>query len=108
MAWTRGAGELVREARRGAGISQRELARRAGTAQSVVTRIERGQTSPSAETLARLLEAAGYDLHAELWPAPAAASHMLEDIPRILRLAPEDRLREVAKLARFVGAARRA
>ncbi len=57
-------GTLLRRARARADLSQRELARRAGTAQSVVARIERGQTSPTWKTLQRLLAAAGYDLRA--------------------------------------------
>ncbi|NJD10993.1 MAG: helix-turn-helix transcriptional regulator [Gemmatimonadetes bacterium] len=108
MSWTRNAATLVREARARAGLTQRELARRSGTAQSVVARIEGEQTSPGADTLARLLAAAGWDLHAELWPQPPADTHMLDDVPRILALSPEDRLREVAALDRFVAGARRA
>jgi transcriptional regulator with XRE-family HTH domain len=108
MTWTRNYSELVRDARTRAGLSQRELARRAGTAQSVVARIESGQTSPGAETLARVLAAAGYDLHAELCPATPEATHMLDDVARILALTPEDRLREVANVTRFISAARRA
>jgi len=34
-------------------------------------------------------------------------THMLEDVRRILALSPEDRLREVANVARFSVAARR-
>jgi len=98
---------LVKEARAAAGLTQRELARRARTAQSVVSRVESGQTSPSSETLQRLLEAAGYDLRAELLPHPVADSHMLDDAARILRLTPEQRLIEVRNLSRFLRAARR-
>lgn len=50
---------LLKAARAAAGLSQRDLARRAGTAQSVVARIELGETSPTVRTLNRLLEAAG-------------------------------------------------
>ena len=107
MGWIRVPGDLVREARTRARLSQRELARRSATAQSLIARIERGQTSPRADTLARVLAAAGYDLRAELWPAPPAWTHMLEDVARILRLTPEDRLREVGNVARFVARARR-
>lgn len=99
---------LVREARRLAGLSQRELARRAGTAQSVVARVEAGQTSPTVETLRRLLSAAGCELRVELVPSLTGVTHMLEDVERILALSPEDRLREVRNLSRFDAAARRA
>ncbi len=98
---------LVREARTRAGLSQRELARRAGTAQSVVARIELGHTDPSAGTLAKLLAAAGFELNSRLTPCPTADTHMLDDVERILRLTPEERLQEVANLSRFVAEARR-
>lgn len=102
------AARILREARTAAGLSQRELARRAGTAQSVVARIESGHTSPTTDTLARLLDAAGMDVTIALTPSDAARSHMLDDVARILRLTPEQRLLEVRNLSRFVGAARRA
>ena len=99
---------LLREARQRAGLSQRQLAHRARTAQSVVARIERGQTSPSWDTLARLLAAAGFAIHTELDPRSRPRSHMLDDVARILALPPERRLDEVRNLSRFVHAARRA
>ena len=100
--------DLVRTARRRAGLSQRALARRAGTAQSVVARIEAGDVSPTWDTLTRLLEASGFTLDAALVIGPAEQTHMLDDVPRILRLTPEERLEEVANFTRFIGAARRA
>ena len=57
---------LIHEARTRAGLTQRDLARRAGTAQSVVARIEGGQSSPTLETFARLLAATGFNIHADL------------------------------------------
>ncbi len=59
-------GTLLRRARTRADLSQRELARRAGTAQSVVARIEGGQTSPTWATLQRLLGATGLELRVAL------------------------------------------
>jgi transcriptional regulator with XRE-family HTH domain len=88
-------------------MSQRELAERARTSQSVIARIERGQTIPSVETLDRLLGAAGFELRRTLEPLPVVHSHMLEDSARILRLSPVDRLREVANVSRFLASARR-
>jgi transcriptional regulator with XRE-family HTH domain len=99
--------QLVREARRRAKLTQRELARRAGTSQSVVARIEHGQVSPGAATLERLLREAGFELHVELRARRSPANHMLADVARILRLTPEERLREVRNASRFIGAARR-
>ena len=100
-------GRLLRTARGRAGLTQRELARRAGTSQSVVARIEQGQTDPSTANLARLLAAAGFELRADLWLAPVTDTHMLEDVARILALTPEERLREVRNVSRFESAARR-
>lgn len=102
-----GPGTLLREARARAGLSQRALAERARTAQSVVARIERGQTSPSWDTLERLLGAAGFMVHAGLAVRPVLDSHMLDDVGRILALTPEQRLAEVANFSRFVASARR-
>ena len=102
------AAALLREARMRAGLSQRDLAKKAGTAQSVIARIERGQTSPTLETLERLLAAAGVELHARLAVKERdVRSHMLDDVPRILRLTPEQRLEELKNFSRFLYEARR-
>jgi transcriptional regulator with XRE-family HTH domain len=52
-------GELVRTTRERLGLSQRQLALRAGTTQAGVSRIERGQVSPTFATLRSLLIAMG-------------------------------------------------
>ncbi len=98
--------DVVRNARRQAGLSQRDLARRARTAQSVVARIEAGTTSPTWDTLSRLLAAAGFELRASVALRPVKRSHMLDDVPRILRLTPEGRLIELRNASRFFTAAR--
>ncbi len=102
------AARIVREARSRAGLSQRELARRAGTSQSVVARIERGQTQPSSDTLARVVAGAGFEVRTELVPLAVPDTHMLDDVARILALTPEQRLLEVRNVTRFEAAARRA
>jgi transcriptional regulator with XRE-family HTH domain len=99
--------DLIRTARSRAGLTQRELARRAGTAQSVVARIEQGATSPTWETLTRLLAAAGFEIDARLDLGIADASHMLSDVPRILRLTPAERLLELRNVSRFLAEAKR-
>lgn len=98
---------ILHSARTRAGLSQRALAARAGTTQSVVTRIERGQASPTWETLTRLLAATGFDLDTRITMRPVARSHMLDDVSRILRLTPEQRLEEVANVSRFTSTVRR-
>ncbi|HEY7219836.1 MAG TPA: helix-turn-helix transcriptional regulator [Candidatus Binatia bacterium] len=103
----RDAASLLREARTRAGLSQRDLAKRARTAQSVIARIERGQSDPSWETLTRLIAAAGFSLHSELTLSSTPDSHMLQDVARILSLTAEERLAEVRNVNTFLAAARR-
>jgi len=98
---------LLLSARRAAGLTQRALARRARTSQSVVARIESGATSPSWKTLEQLLKHAGFDLQASLTMRARGRSHMLDDVARILRLTPEERLLELRNAARFLASARR-
>lgn len=107
MKRTLAAAEAVKSARAQAGLTQRQLAKKARTAQSVVARVEAGQTSPSLETLTRLLKAAGFSMVAELERIPSVDRSVMDDVPRILRMTPEARLREVAQVSRFVTAARR-
>ena len=70
--------------------------------------IDRGgrETSPSWTTLTRLLKAAGFRLTAALKRIDVDPA-LLDDVPRILRLTPEDRLREAGQVSRFISAARR-
>jgi transcriptional regulator with XRE-family HTH domain len=78
----------------------------ARTAQSVVARIELGETSPSWATLSRLLAAAGFSLATSL-KRRRVDPQELDDVARILKLTPEQRLLEVARASAFVSAARR-
>jgi hypothetical protein len=73
----------------------------------VVARVELGERNPSLGTLTRLLRAAGFNLSAELERIPTIDASLLDDVPRILRMSPADRLREVGQVSRFVVAARR-
>ncbi|MGC1459249.1 MAG: helix-turn-helix transcriptional regulator [Steroidobacteraceae bacterium] len=99
------AARLLISARRSSGLTQRDLARRARTSQSVIARIESGAVSPSWKTLQRLVKRAGFNLQGILSPSPPGLSHMLDDVPRILRLTPEQRLLELHHAARFFAAA---
>lgn len=62
-------GTLIREARRRARLSQTDLAQRAGVAQSVISAYETDRREPGLRTLAKLIEAAGYELSLDLVPA---------------------------------------
>lgn len=55
-------GELVGRLRRRHGLSQRALAVRARTSQAWISRVERGEVSPSIESLERLLRVMGEQL----------------------------------------------
>ena len=101
------AADLLRDARVRAGLSQRALAERVGTSQSVIARIELGETSPTWSTLSRLIEAAGFDLEARVELRPVVDSHMLADVARIRALSVEQRLAEVANVDRFLASVKR-
>ncbi len=104
---TSDAGSILRLARSGSGLSQRQLARKAGTAQSLVARTELGVNSPAWDTLMRLLHAAGFTLRVSLERMPVVNPQILDDVPRILAMTPQQRLEEVAQVSRFISAARR-
>jgi transcriptional regulator with XRE-family HTH domain len=94
------AGALIREARMRRGVSQSTLARRAGTTQKQVSRIERGEVSPSVSTIARLLAAIGERL--ELHAVPGARDNRSDDDLRadFERLDARERLAQTAALSR--------
>lgn len=53
---------MIRQVRKKAGLSQAELAARAGVTQTVISVYESGRRQPSIPALARLVEAAGFEL----------------------------------------------
>lgn len=55
-------GELIAQVRKRAGLTQAQIARRAGTSQSMVGRYESGVSSPTIDSLRRLIRAAGEEL----------------------------------------------
>jgi predicted nucleotidyltransferase/DNA-binding XRE family transcriptional regulator len=79
------AGALIRQARRRAGLSQVELGARAGVTQSVISAYESGHRQPSLPTLAGLVEAAGYELVAELRPHPQRLASLTGPVGQRLR-----------------------
>lgn len=109
-------GSLLASARLRAGLTQRELAARATTAQSVVARIESGRTSPTLETLERLVLATGSALRLSLAepPDPDPVIELYKrDVDRTLllenlRKSPDLRIREMIDLLAFHDEARRA
>jgi transcriptional regulator with XRE-family HTH domain len=102
------AASALRDARRHAGLGQRELARLAGTTQSVVARIESGESSPTWSTLQKLARAAGFMASVHMEPAPTEdLGHLLDDIDRVRSLTSVDRLRELKNLSAFFKRAHR-
>jgi transcriptional regulator with XRE-family HTH domain len=93
------AGSLLRRARRRAGLSQRALAQVAEVPQSTVGRIEAGLINPRVATLARLLDACGYELEA-LQRLGEGVDRTL--IRELLALTPRQRLEYAATASKNV------
>ena len=90
---------LIREARKRAGITQAELARRANTTQSVISRLERGATTPSLETISDLVRACGFDLNVRM--GRTDNDHDWGLLQMNLQLSPTQRVEKARKALRF-------
>ena len=98
-----GSGRLIREARRLGGLTQADLARRLGTTQSAVSNWERGRDTPRVDTLARILEACGFEADMTF--------RRLDDVDRSqirqnLAMTPAERLESVRNVAKLRAKAR--
>ena len=94
------AGALIRDARARHGLSQETLARRAGTAQKQISRIERGDVSPSVSTLTRLLAAMGERLELRAVPGPQDNRSDAELRADLQQLTASERIAQTAALSR--------
>ena len=107
---------LLLDGRARAGLSQRELAARAGATQALVARIERGQANPTIDTIARIANAAGFEVKMELVPKPVrdpVVEAYKKDVDRTLlrenlKKTPDERVRTLMAMSRFSDEARRA
>ena len=90
---------LIRDVRRRHGVSQASLARRARTSQTHVSRIERGEVSPSVETLERLLECMGERLELRSLPAARVNQSTADLRADYERRSPGERVAEAAELS---------
>ena len=97
------AAALLLSARRRAGFTQRQLAALAGVPQPTVARIESGAVSPRADTLARLLSAAGRELSDEPRIGEGVDRTGMRDR---LRLTPAERIGLAVQEARAFSAMR--
>ena len=98
-----GSGRLIREARRLGGLTQADLARRLGTTQSAVSNWERGRDTPRVDTLARILEACGFEADMTF--------RRLDDVDRAqirqnLAMTPAERLESVRNVSKLRAKAR--
>jgi len=88
--------DLVREARRRAGLSQRQLADLAGTTQSAVARLETGRSTPSFDTVLRLVRLCGLDLEVQV--IDGDDSDWVQAL-RLRGLSPAQRLERAGRVA---------
>jgi predicted transcriptional regulator len=102
------AARLLWGARRAAGLSQRALAHRSKVPQPTIAAIESGRRDPRFETLLSLIESCGQEM--TVLPRPGEGIDRTQ-IRQMLRLTPEQRLRNAGEnaraLQRFLGTARR-
>jgi transcriptional regulator with XRE-family HTH domain len=105
-------GAFIRSRRVEHGLSQAQLALRAGTTQASLSRLERGQLSPTVATIERLLSAVGESV--ELTARRSAHEFDIGRLRAQRRRSPVDRLalalgwnRLAGELARAGRAARR-
>ncbi|HET7177803.1 MAG TPA: helix-turn-helix transcriptional regulator [Solirubrobacterales bacterium] len=93
--------ELIKGSRERHGISQRSLALRAGTDQAAISRIERGEVSPSIETVERLLAAMGERLR--LQSEPFERHHDPLHLRAAMQRTPAERLQVAISWNRLAG-----
>jgi transcriptional regulator with XRE-family HTH domain len=98
-----GSARLIREARRLGGLTQADLAQRLGTAQSAISNWERGRDTPRIDTLARILEACGFEADMTF--------RRLDDVDRAqirqnLAMTPAARLESVRNVSKVRARAR--
>ena len=84
------AGALLRQARKRASLSQVNLAARAGVTQSVISAYESGQRQPSLPALARLVNAAGFELTLGLRGPPGRLRQLSGPVGRRVRRHRKD------------------
>jgi transcriptional regulator with XRE-family HTH domain len=94
-------GELVREGRKRAGLTQRQLADRADTTQSAIARLEAGRTTPTLESVERLLRLCGFQLIVELAPYDDSD---IRQANAHATLSPEQRAQRLGRTVRRLNA----
>ncbi len=93
------AGTILRAARLRHGVDQRTMARRAGTTQAQISRIERGEISPTVGMLERLLLALGERLELRGVALAAGNRSTAELRSDLTELSPGERVAQAAELS---------
>lgn len=86
------ASSVLRQARQGSGLTLRALAERSATSHSTLAAYESGRTSPTARTMFRIIDAAGYAIDFELAPRRRESERGLdraEELRQVLELAEQ-------------------
>ena len=92
----------MKEARRRAGLTQAELAALLGTGQSTIVRWERGQRSPSFDTVTRAIRTCGLELKVSMGPSDRGALGVAQSMAL---LSPEQKLEANRNLVALKGIA---
>jgi transcriptional regulator with XRE-family HTH domain len=94
-------GSIIRERRLAHGLTQAQLALRAGTTQTAVSRLERGELSPTFATMQRLLFVLGET--GVLDVRPLTGEHDAAHLADLLARTPAERLELAMSWNRLAG-----
>ncbi|HVF78018.1 MAG TPA: helix-turn-helix transcriptional regulator [Solirubrobacteraceae bacterium] len=94
-------GRLIRERRLIHGLTQAQLALRAGTTQTALSRLERGELSPTVSTLERIMFVMGETL--ELGVTVLQGEHDEAHLAGLLARTPSERLELAMSWNRLAG-----
>lgn len=95
------AGKLIRQRRVANGLTQAQLALRAGSTQAAISRLERGELSPTIETVERLLSVMGEE--AELLVRRSQLECDPQRLHALRSRPPADRLAQAIAWNRLAG-----
>lgn len=99
-------GAQIRARRLANGLTQAQLARRSGSTQAAISRLERGELSPTFQTFERLLAAMGEE--AEMVVRRSEGDHDRARVRARLRRPPAERLAVAISWNRLAGEVARA
>jgi transcriptional regulator with XRE-family HTH domain len=101
LAWVLDPGRMIRERRLAHGLTQAQLALRVGTTQTALSRLERGELSPTFATVQRMLFVMGETatLAVERLPGDHDEAHLAD----MLRRTPAERLELAMSWNRLAG-----